>query len=301
MEFNQRIWYHSCGGVGRCKGCDPVGVSAMRRWSCLFGVDDHYLLADAHKNARLGIYYFESGASPRKPSVVYDRSHSSMTKLVPTDFSDELMQSTRCFHTTGITLALGGTVRDTAVDLMHRCKQAGVLTSFDVNFRANLWDETQARDCIQQILPDVDVFFCSELIARLTFQKQGTLQEMMKSFAKEYDIAIVCSTKRTVHSPKSHSFSSIIYNYAEDRFYEETAYEQIDVVDCIGSGDCYIAGVLYGLLHHDMDCNQALYYGNACSAVKKTVLGDLPATNLREIDAIIAEHHSNAPKSEMNR
>ena len=71
---------------------------------------------------------------------------------------------------------------------------------------------------------------------------------MMKSFTEEYPISIVASTQRIVHSPKSHTFGSIIYDARKDIYYEEEPYRDIDVVDRIGSGDAYISGALYGLL-----------------------------------------------------
>ena len=92
--------------------------------------------------------------------------------------------------------------------MIKRFKENGTLISFDVNFRGNLWTGEEARACIEQILPYVDVFFCSEDTARLTFKKEGTVQEIMKSFTKDYKISVVASTQRIVHSPKIHSFGS---------------------------------------------------------------------------------------------
>ena len=74
------------------------------------------VLGDDSANARLGIYYYESGAAPRKPGVVYDRKGSSMTTLSIDEFPEEMYHSTRCFHTCGITLALNEQVRETAIE-----------------------------------------------------------------------------------------------------------------------------------------------------------------------------------------
>ena len=264
------------------------------------GVSDDYLVYDQSDDARLGLYYYENGAAPRKPAVIYDRHHSSMLGLTVEDLPEDIYAQTRCFHTTGITLALGEGVRNTAMEMIRRFKQAGALISFDVNFRANLWTEAQARPCVEQILPYVDVFFCSETTARLTFGKQGTPRQMMESFTKDYPISIVASTHRTVHSPKRHTFGSIIYDARSGAFYEEEPYRDIEVVDRIGSGDAYISGVLYGLLSSDGDCRRALEYGNAASAVKNTIPGDLPSCNRQEIDRVIRQHQQGGG-SEMDR
>ena len=104
-----------------------------------------------------------------------------------------------------------------------------------------------------------------------------------------------------VHSPKVHSFGSVFYNAKEDKFYEEEPYKNIEVVDRIGSGDAYISGALYGLLKHNFNCQKALEYGNATSAVKNTIPGDLPSSGLDEIERIIKNHQSTGLQLEMDR
>lgn len=265
------------------------------------GVSDDYLVYDKENDARLGIYFYEKGAYPRKPSVVYDRAYSSMSKISMDEFPESMYESTKCFHTSGITLALSDKSRKTGIEMIKKFKEHGTLISFDVNFRGNLWSGDEARECIEQILPYVDVFFCSEDTARLTFKKEGNVYDIMKSFTKDYPISVVASTQRTVHSPKCHSFTSIVYDAVEDRYYEEKPYENIDVVDRIGSGDAYIAGALYGLLCENGSCEKALIYGNATSATKNTIPGDLPSLTLEEIDEIIEGHKLDGYGSEMKR
>lgn len=265
------------------------------------GVSDDFLVYDSGKDARLGVYYYENGAYPRKPGVVYDRQHSSMTRISPEEFPENIYQSARCFHTSGITLALSPECRRTGIEMIKRFKEHGTLISFDVNFRGNLWSGEEARECIEGILPYVDIFFCSEDTARLTFGKEGDVKSIMKSFTQDYPISVVASTQRTVHSPKVHSFTSVIYNAKEDKYYEERPYENIEVVDRIGSGDAYCSGVLYGLLSEEGSCQKALQYGNASSAAKNTIPGDMPSLNLEEIQDIIEEHGNTGYHSEMKR
>lgn len=266
-----------------------------------YGISDDYFVYDDSADARMGLYYYESGAHPRKPKVIYDRKNSSFLDIGPEEFPETMYSAATCFHTTGITLALGEKTRNTAIEMMKRFKETGTIISFDVNFRGNLWTGSQAKECIEQILPYVDIFFCSEDTARLTFLKTGTVQEMMKSFTEEYPISVVASTQRIVHSPKSHTFGSIIYDAAKKEYYEEEPYRDIEVVDRIGSGDAYISGALYGLLTSGGDCRKAVAYGNATAAVKNTIPGDLPTSDLQEIDGIIKEHNTVGPQSEMSR
>ncbi len=92
-----------------------------------------------------------------------------------------------------------------------------------------------------------------------------------------------------------------MYDAKKQEYYEEEPYRDIEVVDRIGSGDAYISGALYGLLSSDFDCARAVRYGNATSAVKNTIPGDLPSSNLEEIETIIRAHYQTGQQSEMAR
>lgn len=131
------------------------------------------------------------------------------------------------------------------------------------------------------------------------FQKTGNLEDIIRAFAKEFNISFIASTQRTVNSPKSHNFTSLIYNRKNDTFYCESPYENIEIVDRIGSGDAYVAGVLYGILKHN-NPEKAMKYGNANSVLKNTIIGDISCADVTLVDSIIADHE-NGSTSEMNR
>lgn len=263
-------------------------------------VSDELIVEDMSNQARLGLYYYEQAYSPRKPQVVYDRRNSSFCSMSIDELPEEIFDLCRCFHVSGIDLALGERPRELAIALMKKFREHGAKISFDVNFRGNLWTGSEAKECIEQILPLVDIFFCGEDTARLTFLKTGTAKEIMKSFTEEYSISVVCSTKRIVHSPKKHSFSAIIYNKADDSFVEEAPYENIQVADRIGSGDAFVGGALYGILNDELDLSDAVAYGTACGALKNTIYGDLLNTSLEEVQSVIKDHKSGS-FSEMKR
>ncbi len=288
-----------CGIISKLPAND-LGMYIKNRVR-LCGVSDDYLVYDESRDARLGVYYYESGAYPRKPRIVYDRKNTSINKLSVNDFDEKIYSSARCFHTSGITLALSLELRATAIEMIRRFKEHGTIISFDVNFRGNLWSGPEAKECIESILPYVDIFFCSEETAKLTFLKEGDVKSIMKSFTEDFPISIVASTQRIVHSPKRHTFGSVIYSTKDDTYYEEAPYADIEVVDRIGSGDAYISGVLYGLLSHEGEYQRALEYGNAVSSLKNTIPGDLLSTDLKEIDGIIKEHKSTGRIAEMDR
>jgi len=92
----------------------------------------------------------------------------------------------------------------------------------------------------------------------------------------------------------------MIYSSCEDKFFREEPYEDIEVVDRIGSGDAYLAGVLFGILKYNC-LQKGLEFGNAMAAIKNTVPGDLPACDFKEISAVIKSHHKIGVESEMQR
>ncbi|MGI6110401.1 MAG: sugar kinase [Eubacteriaceae bacterium] len=268
---------------------NPIG-HYIRNEMRFNGVSDDYLLFDSSPEARLGLYYYENGAYPRQPGVFYDRNDTSFQKINPDDLPEDLYTKTRLFHFSGINLALGDEIRESTIEIMKRFKQAGAAISFDVNFRGNLWSGEEARTVIEPLLPMIDFFFCSEDTARLTFGMEGTLKEIQKNFAEQYGIKVIASTKRTVKSPMHHDFTSSIYSAANDSYYEEDPYKNIEVVDRIGSGDAYVAGALYGWLSSH-NPRRALEIGNAFSAIKNTIPGDLPSSELEEVERVIELHH----------
>lgn len=290
-ELNVASIISQMGGKSACISELPSNaIGEMARRKVLeMKVDDEYILSDSHKDARLGLYYFESANSPRKPEVIYDRCNSSFRKLDIDKLPQDIWYNTRCFHTSGINLALGKDVREFTVECIKRFKKAGATISFDVNFRGNLWTGEEARKSIEKILPYVDIFFCSEDTARYTFNKTGNGEEIARSFALEYDLDYICQAKRTVHSARSHSFGSMIYDCKNDEFYKGMPYQNIDVLDRIGSGDAFVGGALYGLICEN-SMKKAVKYGNASAAIKSTIAGDISQFTRDEVCDLIASH-----------
>lgn len=261
-------------------------------------VSDDYVVWDESDAKRLGIYFYESGVYPRKSAVVYDRAASSVCSLRLSEIPDEIYDKTRIFHISSISLALGEELRQTAIEVIKRMKEHGVAISFDVNYRAALWSEDEARELIKTILPVVDILFVSEETSRRMMQKQGTLDEIMKSYADEYGCKIVATTRREAVSPTRHNFGSRVYY--DGQFYEEPHYKNIEVIDRVGSGDAYVAGVLYGILSGGT-IEEAMSYGNALSAIKNTVSGDMSISSIDEVETVIRAHRATGVQDEMVR
>ncbi len=264
------------------------------------GVSDDFLIYDESPNKRLGVYYYEYGAYPRKPTVIYDRSHSSFMNIDINELNNDMFKRTEIFHLSGITLGLSKELGELSLELIKKFKETGTLVSFDVNFRSTIWSEEESKKTIEKILPFVDILFISEESLRKMFGKTGELEDIIREFSKENNIKIIATTKRIVESPKKHDFSSVIYNGEENKFYTSKPYLNIDVVDRIGSGDAYLSGVLFGILKYN-NLKKAIDFGNAMSVLKNTVTGDLSCVDFKLVERTIKDYNSNEVTSELNR
>lgn len=261
-------------------------------------VSDDYIIYDDSDEKRLGIYYYESGAYPRKSSVIYDRANSSMCRLRLDEIDPSIYSKTKIFHISSISLAIDKGLKDTAIEMIKKFKAEGTVISFDVNYRAALWSEEEAKEVIESIFPYIDLLFVSEETSRRMLQRTGTLEEIMKGYSDDYGCKLVATTRREVISPTHHNFGSKIYY--DGKFYEEEPYNNIEVIDRIGSGDAYLAGVLFGLVKFGT-VERALEIGNALSAVKNTVIGDMSASSIDEIESVIKSHKATGHQDEMVR
>lgn len=261
-------------------------------------VSDDYIIYDHSPQKRLGVYYYESGAYPRKSSVIYDRANSSFCSLSLDELPEDIYAKTKIFHISSITLALDPSLKETAIKMIHKFHEAGAYISFDVNYRASLWSEEEAKKTVEAIFPYVDFLFVSEETSRRMLQRTGTLEEIMKGYADTYDCTLIATTRREAVSPTHHNFNSKIY--MNGNFYEEEPYNNIEVIDRIGSGDAYLAGVLYGLIKYGTP-ERAIEIGNALSAVKNTVAGDMSASSIEEIESVIKSHKATGHQDEMVR
>ena len=158
--------------------------------------------------------------------------------------------------------------------------------------------EEEAKKTVEAIFPYVDFLFVSEETSRRMLQRTGTLEEIMKGYADTYGCTLIATTRREAVSPTHHNFNSKIY--MNGNFYEEEPYNNIEVIDRIGSGDAYLAGVLYGLIKFGTP-ERAIEIGNALSAVKNTVAGDMSASSIEEIESVIKSHKATGHQDEMVR
>lgn len=251
---------------------NPLGrriENEIRRW----GVDTQSVLWDETPGARAGLYFLDFGLPPRPTDVYYDRAASAASKITALEVEASPIAATRLLHLTGITPALSPYALKAVSHALELAGQAGAQVSFDVNYRSKLWSPAAARQAIEPLLAQVDLLLCPLSDATLLFGMTGTGQSVAKEFRDRYDVGCVVITMG--------GDGAVACDDSGD--WAASPYPLTQVVDRVGAGDAFNAGVLMGYLQNDLALG--LQYGTAMAALKHTIPGDLLVSTRAEIDA----------------
>ena len=264
-----------------CLPDNPLG-RLVRNKAREFGVDVSHIAWD--KAGRMGLYFVEYGASPRPSSVLYDRARSAIAELRDVAFDwPSILKGCRAYHTTGITAALSDRAAAEVRASLSAARAAGLLTSYDLNYRGKLWSPERAREVQEPLMALVDVLITTEEDTKTVFGITGAdYREVARRLADTYGFKVVTITLRGDTSVLRNTWTSISYAYGA--FVDDRTYN-IELVDRIGGGDAYAAGFLYGVLKADVATG--VRYGNAFSALKQTSWGDMNYATLEEVEALL--------------
>jgi len=247
------------------------------------GVDtSHIIWSDGD---RLGVYFLEFGALPRPSSILYDRAGSAISKIEPGMLDwDSILSQTRAFHVTGITPALSGSVLETTAEAMAKAHEKGLLVSFDLNYRAKLWSQEQAKAGLSPLMKYVDLLITTEEDTARVFQIEGKdWTEVARKLADTFGFKMVAITLRENVTVWRNNWTTIVLK--DGRIYQDRIYD-VEVVDRVGSGDSFAAGFLYSHLS-GKDVETSLKYGNAAAVLKHSCPGDLAWFTLEEVEKLI--------------
>jgi 2-dehydro-3-deoxygluconokinase len=272
---------------------NPIGLAAINHLR-RYGVDTSFI---AKGGERLGIYFLETGASMRPSKVVYDRSNSSIASANIDDFNfDELFKDAVWFHTTGITPALSDSAAALTEAALIYCRNKGITTSIDLNYRKKLWSKEKARSIMTKLCKYVDVCIGNEEDAETTlgFKSEGTditkgelnldgYKSVFKQMHSAFGFKYIASTLRESHSASDNGWSALVYNGTD--FYHTKSYE-VHIVDRVGSGDSFASGFIYGLVS-ELGMQQAAEFGVAASALKHTIPGDFNHVTVDEVMELV--------------
>ncbi|MFC5970097.1 bifunctional 2-dehydro-3-deoxygluconokinase/2-dehydro-3-deoxygalactonokinase [Halomarina salina] len=229
---------------------------------------------------RVGVYYLEPAGEPRGTNVVYDRAGAAIRTATPEDLATDHVESARAFHVSGITPALSETLADTTRTLLDRAVAADTHTVFDLNYRGKLWTHDEARETCEPLLDAVDTFVVAERDASAVLDYDGEASTVAADLAAAHDCETVVVTRGAEGAVAVHDGDVI----------DQGAFPA-DTFDPIGTGDAFVGGYLARWLD-GASVEEALEYGAATAALKRTVGGDVATVTPEEVDRVVASDTS---------
>lgn len=274
----------------------PVGEAALAELRRR-GVDTSLVVRNGE---RLGIYFLEAGTNQRPSVVSYDRDHSGMTQASPATFDWEaVFGGAGWFHISGITPALSQSAADLSLQAVREAKARGITVSCDYNYRAKLWNYGKAApDVMRELVRYADIGIANEEDCQLSLgitagddPDEGHLAGGKLNVAHYQRLAgnvlaafpnlkYQAITLRESYSASHNGWSACLSNGRQ--FLVSTKYDLTHIVDRVGAGDSFAAGLIYGLAT-GMGEEEALNFAVAASALKHTIPGDLNLVTLAEV------------------
>lgn len=233
---------------------------------------------------RVGVYFLEFGAAPRASSVLYDRKGAAIANLkAGTVPWANVFSGAKWFHVTGITPGLSATAAEVTKEALVAAKKAGLQTSVDLNYRVKLWTPAEAGKCMSELMASTDVLITTEEDIERVFGIKGkNHEEAAEMTAKRFGLKIIAITVRENLLVWKNSWTAIAYRNGE--ILRTKTYE-VEIVDRLGAGDSFAAGLIHGLL--DGDLQKALDFGVAASALKHSIPGDFAWITRDEVEAML--------------
>ncbi len=279
----------------------PIGDLIHERVRAM-GVKPYYkhFKHDGVQGPNMATVFSDRGQGVRGPVVFYNRCNEAAGQLKPGDFDwkEIFSQGVRWFHSGGIFAALSPTTAEVIIEAMKAAKEAGVVTSFDLNYRAKLWAFSGGQDFavaqIKRIVEHVDVLVGNEEDLQLGLGIPGpevaakskldpsVFFNMIDEVVKMHPhVKIVATTLREVHSTNRHSWGAVAW--IDGKTYTSPTCE-LDVIDRVGGGDGYASGFIYGLLSGESE-QEAVNLGWAHGALLTTFPGDTTMATVEQVKA----------------
>ena len=275
---------------------NPIGEACIRELNKQ-GVKTTSVL---RKGDRLGIYFLENGSNQRPSLVVYDRAHSAIAEASTEDINwNEVLEEASWFHISGITPAISLSAAELSLKAVKTAKEKGVKVSCDLNYRKKLWKYGKtAPEIMSEIVKFTDIAIGNEEDCQKSLGvkvdvdvESGKLQtdkykELTNQVLDLYpNLEKVTITLRESHSANYNGWSAVLNNRKD--FFVSKKYEIHNIVDRVGGGDAFAAGLIYGLTRLSDD-KEALEFAVAASCLAHTIPGDLPLISVDEVKKLAA-------------
>src|SRR5438094_159288 len=236
------------------------------------------------KEDRVGVYYLELGAAPRASSVLYDRKGAAIANVRPGMIPwDRVFAGTKWLHVTGITAALSPSAAAATREALQAARSTGIGTSIDLNYRVKLWTQEEAGRCMADLMQFCDVLVTTEEDTERVFGIKGKdYEDAAAQTARRFPLKVVAITLRENPLVWKNSWTAIAYQ--DGKLLRTRTYE-VEIVDRLGAGDSFAAGLIHGLL--DGDLQKGVDYGVAASALKHSIPGDFNWVTRDEVEAML--------------
>ena len=244
---------------------------------------------------RLGIYYFEQGASERPGKVVYDREDSSFSMLRKGMIDwEKAFEGADWFHWSGITPSLSLELAELCEEALEVASKIGLTISADLNYRPTLWNYGKnANEIMPNLIKYCDLLLGgineSEIVLGISKQENESVESVFSNWMKAFPkLKTIVTTKRLRANASSNGVSAEFYNGKE--FLKSKEYNISHIIDRIGAGDAFMAGIIYGLIHWPDDHQSALEFAVAATCLKHSISGDINLSTAEEIKALMSGH-----------
>lgn len=271
-----------------------IGACALRTLTA-YGVDVSRVVREGD---RLGTYYFEVGASERSNGCVYDRKYSAMS-LAPHESLDwdSILEGVGVFYVSGVTPAVSEEMAIACREALVACRERGVTTVCDLNYRGRLWTPERAREVMEGLLPYVDVCIANDEDApsclgishgsgslSCGIDERDAYVEIARDVCERYGCKMVASVIRNISSVEESDWMGMVYVDGEAHF---SSVHHVHVLEGVAAGDAFGAGLMHAMLH-GFDPDRMAEYAIAASVLKLTIRGDFNLVTTSEIEAVAA-------------
>ncbi|MBN1582123.1 MAG: sugar kinase [Anaerolineae bacterium] len=237
------------------------------------------------KAGRVGTVFVEWGACPRPLKTIYDRAGSTAATLKVDELDWDYLKRAEWLHLSGITPALSEMCRESTAQIVSCARKCGCRISFDVNYRSLLWSPDEARTVFQEILPNVDLLIATEADATMLLEQERAQKDLaQKELVREM---LVVSLFDRYHPDAAVMTCGADGSMAYDGqdIYRSRGYD-VHAVNCLGAGDAFDAGFLYGYLN--LDLQSGLDCGSVMTALKMTIPQNMPLIERADLQRILS-------------
>lgn len=271
-----------------------IGDCALR---CLrgYGVDTSRVVRSGD---RLGTYYFELGASQRSNGCVYDRKYSAINMASHDELDwDSILGGVGVFYFSGVTPAISDEMALACKQALAAARERGIVTVCDVNYRGKMWSPAKSQQVMAELLSLVDIVIANDEDAPAGLgitcvsgslsngiEERDSYVEMARQICATYGCKKVASVVRDIQSVERSQWMGVLYDAETDAHWFSGAHD-VHVLEGVGGGDAFNAGLLHALLH-GYEPQRAIDYAIAASVLKLTVRGDVNLVTEAEIAGV---------------